>query len=150
MDLNMNLCVIRTVTDGDRNHVAICNRITNAITNDGQTIYNGNDEQIVVPCIREMRRHHISTWDAMQTDSTATFEGWYDMSSASAIFFDRVSDREKRDELLRALVDQETYEMFDENRDIFDNDDTAAIRVTLSDGSWFEYIVSDTNEPDND
>ena len=150
MNNNLNLCVIRTVTDGDKNHTAICCRITNSLANDGQTIYNGNDETIVVPCLREMRKHHASTWCAMEGDCDARFEGWHDMRKAEAIFFDRIKDHDKRDTLLAELVSPETYEMYNAHRDIFDNEDSAAIRVELRDGSWFEYIVSDTNEPDED
>lgn len=132
---------VNILTDTEtESYTYMADRIQQSIDNEGIVLYNGNDEKIEVPLIACMAQVYPS-FVRDSAEWVEEFYGWTNSNRTIVIYFNRVSS-DKREALLRQYFDEKTVECWLCYRVLFDSDETMAIRVEDSDGSWHEHIIS--------
>lgn len=133
--------------EGSANERAIARRVQTAVENNGQCIYNVNDGSKydlprILPlkeCINEIPEgEHFTGWVGFEKIQMIDLAA---ADKANGTSFALLLDSYAK------TFSQETRDMLDDQSEDFWPDEgctSVAIRVDNPDGTWFEYIVSDT------
>ena len=130
----------RTITIRDRQYTELCTLIQQSVNNRGLIIYNGNDESEEVPFLCNITQvYHTS--DHKSDTYTMDFCGWDEWESITVLDFQQLPSM-KRHDLLVSHFHPATVQMWNANRDSFNDAGTIAVHVQGDDGTWFEHITT--------